>query len=60
MFRKYAERIGWTPETKETFDVAKTESESIRLLSQAAKEHGVWLIGGEYPPTLRPQSGVHR
>ncbi|BGP55679.1 Omega-amidase nit3 [Rhodotorula sphaerocarpa] len=33
MFRKYAERIGWTPETKETFDVAKTESESIRLLS---------------------------
>ncbi|GAA6021057.1 hypothetical protein JCM8202_003831 [Rhodotorula sphaerocarpa] len=49
MFRKYAERIGWTPETKETFDVAKTESESIRLLSQAAKEHGVWLIGGSIP-----------
>ncbi|GAA5856072.1 hypothetical protein JCM9279_006497 [Rhodotorula babjevae] len=48
-FRKYAERIGWTPETRGEFDVAQTESESIRLLSEAAKEHGVWLIGGSIP-----------
>ncbi|GAA5944150.1 hypothetical protein JCM3775_001081 [Rhodotorula graminis] len=48
-FRKYAERIGWSPETRDGFDVAQTESESIRLLSEAAKEHGVWLIGGSIP-----------
>ncbi|GAA6000075.1 hypothetical protein JCM10207_006039 [Rhodosporidiobolus poonsookiae] len=48
-FRKYAERIGWTPETKDAFDVEKCESESLRLLSAAAKEHGVWLIGGSIP-----------
>ncbi|GAA5893672.1 hypothetical protein JCM8208_000855 [Rhodotorula glutinis] len=48
-FRKYAERIGWSPETRSEFDVAQTESESIRLLSEAAKEHGVWLIGGSIP-----------
>jgi omega-amidase len=47
MFRKYAERIGWTPESKDSFDVSKTESESVRMLSDAAKEHGIWLIGGE-------------
>ncbi|GAA5904050.1 hypothetical protein JCM6882_003812 [Rhodosporidiobolus microsporus] len=48
-FRQYAERIGWTPETKDSFVVEETESESVRLLSQAAKEHGVWLIGGSIP-----------
>ncbi|TNY24788.1 carbon-nitrogen hydrolase [Rhodotorula diobovata] len=48
-FRKYAERIGWSPEKRDSFDVATTESESIRLLSEAAKEHGVWLIGGSIP-----------
>ncbi|GAA5820512.1 hypothetical protein JCM11251_003024 [Rhodosporidiobolus azoricus] len=48
-FRQYAERIGWTPETKDAFEVEKSESESVRLLSQAAKEHGVWLIGGSIP-----------
>ena len=47
MFRKYAERIGWTPESKHSFDMSKTESESVRMLSEAAKEHGIWLIGGE-------------
>ncbi|GAA5914197.1 hypothetical protein JCM5296_003882 [Sporobolomyces johnsonii] len=58
MFRKYAERIGWTPETKASFDVAKTESESIKLLSEAAKEHGIWLIGGSIPE-LAPDDKVY-
>lgn len=49
MFRKYAERIGWTPESKDSFDVSKTEGESVRMLSEAAKEHGIWLIGGSIP-----------
>ncbi|GJN90807.1 hypothetical protein Rhopal_003821-T1 [Rhodotorula paludigena] len=49
VFRKYAERIGWSPEKRDTFDVSQTQSESIRMLSAAAKEHGVWLIGGSIP-----------
>jgi len=48
MFRKYAERIGWTPEEKDSYKVEETESESIRMLSEAAKEHNIWLIGGKY------------
>ena len=48
MFRKYAERIGWAPENGDNFDVATSESESVKLLSAAAKEHGIWLIGGAY------------
>lgn len=66
MFRKYAERIGWTPESKDSFDVSKTESESVRMLSEAAKEHGIWLIGGElhvdlffYEEPLKCSPGVH-
>lgn len=51
MFRKYAERIGWSPEAKETFDVSKTQSESVRMLSEAAKEHKIWLIGGASSPS---------
>ena len=48
MFRKYAERIGWTPGEKDSYEVEETESESIRMLSEAAKEHNIWLIGGEH------------
>jgi hypothetical protein len=65
MFRKYAERIGWTPESKDSFDVSKTESESVRMLSEAAKEHGIWLIGGElhvdhfYEESLKFTTGGH-
>ena len=44
-FRKYAERIGFTP--GERYDGASSDSETIRTLSAAAKEHGIWLIGGE-------------
>ena len=52
MFRKYAERIGWTPENKDSYKVEKTESESIRMLSEAAKEHNIWLIGGAFSQML--------
>lgn len=43
-FRKYAEPIGFT--LGEKYDGAKSQSETIKMLSAAAKEHGVWLIGG--------------
>ncbi|GAA5835935.1 hypothetical protein JCM5353_003093 [Sporobolomyces roseus] len=49
MFRRYAERIGWTPENKDSYKVEETESESIRMLSETAKEHNIWLIGGSIP-----------
>ncbi|GAA5975715.1 hypothetical protein JCM11641_005846 [Rhodosporidiobolus odoratus] len=58
MFRKYAERIRWTPEKKAEFEVEKSESESVRLLSEAAKEHGVWLVGGSIPE-LSPDDKVY-
>ncbi|GAA6028389.1 hypothetical protein JCM8097_007008 [Rhodosporidiobolus ruineniae] len=58
MFRKYAERIGWTPEEEDSFEVAQSESESVRLLSEAAKEHGIWLIGGSIPE-LSPDDKVY-
>ncbi|GAA5872858.1 hypothetical protein JCM8547_005720 [Rhodosporidiobolus lusitaniae] len=75
VFRKYAERIGWTPETKDSFEASKSESESTRLLSETAKKHGIWLIGGSIPelsaddkvynssPTFNPEGklvAVHR
>ncbi|KAM0752754.1 carbon-nitrogen hydrolase [Meredithblackwellia eburnea MCA 4105] len=47
-FPKYAEKIGWAPGAKD-FDVEKTESESLKVLSKAAKDAGVWLIGGSIP-----------
>ena len=46
MFRKYAEKIGFASNSEQEFDVEKTDSESIRLLSDIAKEHKIWLIGG--------------
>ncbi|GAA5948153.1 hypothetical protein JCM3765_007131 [Sporobolomyces pararoseus] len=49
MFRKYAEKIDWSPENKESFEVEKTQSESIKMLSEIAKEHKIWLIGGSIP-----------
>ncbi|GAA5835625.1 hypothetical protein JCM3766R1_006465 [Sporobolomyces carnicolor] len=49
MFRRYAEKIGFAPNSEQDFDVEKTDSESIRLLSDIAKEHKIWLIGGSIP-----------
>ncbi|KAF8334032.1 putative nitrilase [Cantharellus anzutake] len=46
-FPEYAETIGFTP--GEPYDVESSESESVKMLSAAAKEAGVWLIGGSIP-----------
>lgn len=45
-FPQYAEKVGFTPGKE--YDVARSESESVKMLSAAAKEAGVWLIGGDY------------
>ncbi|KAF9519881.1 hypothetical protein BS47DRAFT_1312122 [Hydnum rufescens UP504] len=46
-FPTYAEDIGYTP--GEPYDVEKSESQSIKMLSSVAKEAGTWLIGGSVP-----------
>ncbi|TFK55333.1 carbon-nitrogen hydrolase [Heliocybe sulcata] len=46
-FPVYAETIGYTP--GQTYDVGKSESDSVKVLSEAAKEAGIWLIGGSIP-----------
>ncbi|KAH7108161.1 carbon-nitrogen hydrolase [Auriculariales sp. MPI-PUGE-AT-0066] len=46
-FPQYAEEIGYTP--GKAYDADKTSSESVKMLAQAAKEAGVWLIGGSIP-----------
>jgi len=46
-FPVYAETIGYTPGV--AFDVQKCESDSVKMLSSAAKETGVWLLGGIAP-----------
>ena len=43
---RYAEVIGYTPGSK-TFNPAKSESPSVRMLSSVAKEIGTWILGGE-------------
>ncbi|OCH95223.1 carbon-nitrogen hydrolase [Obba rivulosa] len=46
-FPVYAEPINYVP--GEAYDTAASPSESVRMLSGAAKEAGVWLIGGSIP-----------
>ncbi|EMD34507.1 hypothetical protein CERSUDRAFT_86597 [Gelatoporia subvermispora B] len=46
-FPIYAEPIDYKP--GEAYDAAASPSESVRMLSGAAKEAGVWLIGGSIP-----------
>ncbi|OAX40808.1 carbon-nitrogen hydrolase [Rhizopogon vinicolor AM-OR11-026] len=46
-FPTYAENIGYTP--GEEYDIQASVSESVKMLSSAAKEAGVWLIGGSIP-----------
>ncbi|KAH9857751.1 carbon-nitrogen hydrolase [Lenzites betulinus] len=46
-FPIYAETIGYTP--GEPYDVISSESQSVKMLSAAAKEEGIWLIGGTIP-----------
>ncbi|KAI0362802.1 carbon-nitrogen hydrolase [Trametes cingulata] len=46
-FPVYAETISYTP--GQPYDVASSESQSVKMLSAAAREEGVWLIGGSIP-----------
>ncbi|KAI5477175.1 omega-amidase [Pseudohyphozyma bogoriensis] len=58
-FPKYAEVIGWDPSIpKGSYDIASSKSESIQLLSAAAKEHGIWLVGGSIPE-LGPDGKIY-
>jgi hypothetical protein len=41
----YAEPIGFVEGQK--YDIEKSESESIKMLSSVAKEAGVWVLGGQ-------------
>ncbi|OBZ75294.1 Mitochondrial protein import protein mas5 [Grifola frondosa] len=46
-FPIYAETIAYTP--GQPYDIASSQSESVKMLSSVAKEAGVWLIGGSIP-----------
>ncbi|KAG9013012.1 hypothetical protein FRB94_004405 [Tulasnella sp. JGI-2019a] len=46
-FPEYAETIGFAPGEK--YNVAESQSQSVKMLSAAAKETGTWLIGGSIP-----------
>ncbi|KAG8217406.1 hypothetical protein J3R82DRAFT_5547 [Butyriboletus roseoflavus] len=43
-FPVHAETIGYTP--GQEYDITKTQSQSVRMLSEAASENRIWLIGG--------------
>ena len=45
-FEKYAEVIGFNQESKE-WKLAECKSESVKMLSEVAKETQTWLFGGE-------------
>lgn len=51
-FPKYAEVIGWDKGKGKAWDVASSESESVKMLSKAAKDAGVWLFGGQSAPSF--------
>ena len=51
----YAETIGYTP--GQPYDVDASESESVKMLSAAAKEEGVWLLGGTLSDWLSAWAG---
>ena len=53
-FPVYAESIGF--KRGEKYDVNASESESVKMLSEAAKTEGVWLLGG--PSALGPVPGI--
>ncbi|KIM65129.1 hypothetical protein SCLCIDRAFT_1163824 [Scleroderma citrinum Foug A] len=46
-FPTYAETIGYTK--GQDYNVLTSESESVKMLSSAAKEANVWLVGGSIP-----------
>jgi len=46
-FPNYAEKIGYVPGGR--YDIAESASESVKMLSSAAKEVKRWLVGGSIP-----------
>jgi omega-amidase len=46
-FPVYAEKIGYSVD--QPYDATTSESDSVKMLSAAAKESGIWLIGGSIP-----------
>ncbi|TCD62611.1 hypothetical protein EIP91_006625 [Steccherinum ochraceum] len=46
-FPNYAEVVGFTP--GKPYNAANSESDSVKMLSAAAKETGIWLLGGTIP-----------
>ncbi|KAM0791199.1 hypothetical protein ACM66B_005681 [Microbotryomycetes sp. NB124-2] len=52
-FRQYAERIKFDPSRhanqRGSYDAQESGCDSIKMLSNAAKEENVWLIGGSIP-----------
>ncbi|KIM80922.1 hypothetical protein PILCRDRAFT_72543 [Piloderma croceum F 1598] len=48
-FPNYAETIAYMP--NEQYDMAKSQSDSVKMLSKAAQEAGAWIIGGSIPET---------
>jgi len=46
-FPVYAEHIGYTP--GQPYDITKSESESVKMLSAVAQDTGAWIIGGSIP-----------
>lgn len=46
-FPVYAESIGFIKGEK--YDIDASQSESVKMLSEAAKTEGVWLLGGSIP-----------
>jgi len=56
-FPVYAETIGYTP--GRPYDISTSPSESVKLLSAAAKEAGVWLLGGSIPERDQSDGNVY-
>lgn len=50
-FPAYAETIGHKP--GEPYDPAKSESDTVKMLSSVAKETGTWLVGGAHTHVSR-------
>ncbi|KAI8454451.1 nitrilase [Phakopsora pachyrhizi] len=48
-FDKYAEVVGWHESKRDLWNLKRCPSESIKMLSSAAKEENVWIFGGSIP-----------
>ncbi|KAF8321808.1 carbon-nitrogen hydrolase [Clavulina sp. PMI_390] len=56
-FPGYAEKIGYVKDKK--YDIESSTSESVKMLSSAAKETGTWLIGGSIPEHEEPSDKLY-